>query len=141
MLHSPGDGTSIGRIEYTECTLCGQAFRLGRYPLHFHLMGHVHGSYVRGCSIHHTFNRAVTVHAVEFFTVEGNVAFNNMGHAFFIEDSAEKNNRIFNNLGMMTRPSTSLLDTDQTPATFWITHPTNYIVGNHAAGSARCFCK
>lgn len=64
MLHSPGDGTSEGRIEYVELRDVGQAFKLGRYPLHFHIMGQVHKSYIRGNSIYHTYNRAVTVHAV-----------------------------------------------------------------------------
>ena len=31
----------------------------------------------------------------------------------------------------------SLLNTDQTPASFWITHSDNQFIGNHAAGSAR----
>jgi hypothetical protein len=35
----------------------------------------------------------------------------------------------------VTRSSASLLDTDNTPASFWITHPTNYFSGNVAAGS------
>lgn len=137
MLHSPGQSTSIGRLSYIECYLCGQAFNLGRYPIHFHLLGSIQKSYVKGCSIHHTFNRAVTIHAVKYFTVENNVAYHNMGHAYFIEDSIEQNNRIKGNLGLVTLPSSSLLDTDNTPATFWITHPTNYITGNHAAGSVR----
>ncbi len=33
--------------------------------------------------------------------------------------------------------SWSLLDTDQTPATFWITNPNNYFRNNHAAGGDR----
>ena len=40
----------------------------------------------RGCSIHHTFNRAVTVHGVDNLLVKDNVAFHNMGHAYFLED-------------------------------------------------------
>ena len=32
----------------------GQGFRLGRYPIHFHMIGTVRNSYVRGNSIHHT---------------------------------------------------------------------------------------
>ena len=43
-----------------------QAFRLGRYPIHYHLNGNVTGSYVRGCAIHRTYNRAVTIHAVDY---------------------------------------------------------------------------
>ena len=62
MLHSPGDESTVGRISYMECTLCGQAFNLGRYPIHFHMIGAVRKSYVKGCAVHRTFNRAVTIH-------------------------------------------------------------------------------
>ena len=34
-------------ISYTEFYWVGQAFRVGRYPIHFHLMGNVTGSYSR----------------------------------------------------------------------------------------------
>ena len=74
---------------------------------------------------------------VHHFRVLNNVAYDNMGHAFFIEDAAETYNRIEGNLAMVTKSSSSLLDTDTTPASFWITHPTNYFVGNVAAGSER----
>eukprot|EP00210_Caulerpa_lentillifera_P009344 g8908.t1 len=137
MLHGPKEGTTIGHLENTEFTLCGQAFALGRYPVHFHLLHNVQDSYVRGCSIHHTFNRAVTIHGVSYFNVEDNIAYDIMGHAFFLEDGIEERNRIQNNLGLVTKASLSLLDTDATPATFWITNPSNYFVGNHAAGSER----
>jgi hypothetical protein len=69
--------------------------------------------------------------------VSHNVAYDNMGHTFFIEDSIETHNEISYNLGLHTKASMSLLDTDTTPATFWITHPTNYIRHNVAAGSDR----
>jgi hypothetical protein len=36
---------------------------------------------------------------------------------------------------MGTKKSWSLLNSDQTPASFWITHPDNNLEGNHAAGS------
>ena len=111
MLHSPGDESTVGRLSYMECTLCGQAFNLGRYPIHFHMIGAVRKSYVKGCAVHRTFNRAVTIHGVHHFRVLDNVAYDNMGHAFFIEDAAETYNRIEGNLAMVTKSSSSLLDT------------------------------
>jgi hypothetical protein len=96
MLHSPPQGqlaTTTGRISHIECFRCGQAFRLGRYPLHFHMMGQVHGSYIVGAAVHETFNRAVTLHGVHYLTIRDVVAYNNMGHTFFIEDAIESNNR------------------------------------------------
>ncbi|XP_070541075.1 fibrocystin-L-like [Ptychodera flava] len=127
-------GLVTGRIEYVEVHHAGQAFRLGRYPIHFHLNGDVSGSYVRGCGIHDTFNRAVTIHAVHNLLVEHNVAYNIMGHAYFLEDGNETNNTIQYNLGVFVKASSSLLNVDVTPATFWVTNPDNIIRHNAAAG-------
>ena len=136
MIHAPeqNKGDVIGRFSYIEVTHAGQAFRLGRYPIHFHLNGDVSGSYVRGCSIHHTFNRAVTVHAVDNLLVENNVAYNILGHAYFLEDGIEQNNIIQDNLGVFVRASSSLLNVDITPAVFWIVNPNNIVRRNAAAG-------
>ena len=38
-------------------------------------------------------------------------------------------------MAIQTIPSWSLLNTDQTPASFWITNFNNFIIDNHAAGS------
>lgn len=66
----------------------GQAFRLGRYSLHWHMHGDVGlGQYVRGCAIHHTYNRAVTIHGTHRAVLQDNVAYAVAGHAFFIEVS------------------------------------------------------
>lgn len=97
----------------------------GRYPIHFHMSGDVTGSYVRGCAIHHTFNRAVTIHGVQGLLVEHNVAYHVMGHAYFIEDGIETGNTIQYNLGVHVTSSSSLLNVDVTPGTFWITNPNN----------------
>ncbi len=137
MLASPGDESVIGRIENCEFFDVGQAFKLGRYPIHFHMIGTVTKSYIKNNSIHQTYNRATTLHGVHYLTVTGNVAYKAMGHTIFIEDAIETNNLIENNLVVDTRASNSLLNTDQTPACFWITHPNNIFRGNHCAGSAR----
>ena len=136
MLHAARQDEHLvtGRIEYVEVTHAGQAFQLGRYPIHFHLNGNVSGSYVRGCAIHHTFNRAVTVHAVNYLLVERNVAFDVLGHAYFLEDGVEEYNVIQDNLGVFVRGSSSLLNVDITPATFWIVNPRNIVRRNAAAG-------
>jgi len=137
MLFAPGDESCIGRIEYAEFYHAGQAYRLGRYPIHFHMIGKVSLSYVRGNSIHHTFNRAITTHGVHYQTLENNVVYRNKGHAYFVEDGIETMNKFIHNLGISTIASFSLLNTDQEPATFWITNPNNIFIGNHAAGSDR----
>jgi hypothetical protein len=135
MIHSPGDESAIGRIEYIELTDVGQAFKLGRYPLHFHMIGTVNQSYVRGNAIHQTYNRAVTLHGIHYFRVINNVAFNTMGHTIFVEDAVETRNYIHHNLIVQVKSSFSLLNTDWTPAGMWITHPNNIFVENVVAGT------
>ena len=137
MLSSPGNNSLTGRFSNVECRFCGQAFKLGRYPIHFHMIGEVHASYVSNCSVHDTFNRAVTIHGVHYFRVKHNVVKNTMGHSIFIEDGIETENVIEHNLVMQTRSSASLLKTDVTPASFWMTNPSNYWIDNAAAGSER----
>ena len=39
--------------------------RLGRYPIHYHVVGKVYGSRVRELSIHNCFSRCVTLHGSE----------------------------------------------------------------------------
>jgi hypothetical protein len=137
IMHSPGDETTAARIDSIELFNVGQAFILGSYPIHFHMIGTVHTSYIRNNAIHHTFNRAVTIHGIHYLRVQNNVAYHTMGHTIFIEDAAETKNLIENNLIVDVRRSWSLLNTDQTPASIWITNPDNIIRGNHAAGSDR----
>jgi len=69
MLHSDGDDTSKGRISYTELFNCGQAFKVGKYPIHFHMIGYVSASFVRGNAIHQSYNRATTIHGVHGLTI------------------------------------------------------------------------
>ena len=137
MLHSPGDESVIGRISYAEFFNVGQAFQLGRYPIHFHMIGEVNKSYVIGNAIHNSFNRGTTIHGVHYLRVTHNVLYHCKGHNIFIEDAIETNNYIAYNLVMQVRSSMSLLNTDTTPAAFWITNPNNIFVGNHVAGGDR----
>ena len=52
MIHSDDSGLLIARIAYIELFNVGQAFQLGRYPIHFHQIGAVHDSYIIGNAIH-----------------------------------------------------------------------------------------
>lgn len=124
------------KYAYVEFFWVGQAFQMGRYPLHLHLTGVNPTSYIKGCAIHRTFMRGVTVHGTHQAVIKDNVLYNNMAHGYFIEDGNEHNNIFENNLGMMTHISYSVLVSDQTPACFWLRNPSNYFRNNHAAGGA-----
>ena len=138
MIHAAERDSDLvtARFSYIEVTHAGQAFRLGRYPIHFHLSGSVAGSYVRGCAIHRSFNRAVTMHGVHDLVVEHNVIYDIKGNAYFMEDGIETGNVIQYNLGIFVTTSTSAFNTDITPATFWVTNANNTVRHNAAAGGS-----
>jgi hypothetical protein len=92
---------------------------------------------LEGFGTHQGFNRAFTLHGTHYLRITDNVGFDIKGHTIFIEDAVEKKNQIERNLIMKTKRSWSLLNTDQTPACFWITNPDNNFIDNHAAGSDR----
>ena len=125
-------------LEGAELTRMGQKGRMGRYPLHFHLAGDQRGSYVRECSLHGCYNRCLTLHGTRGVRVSSNVAYDTIGHCYFLEDGVETGNVLDHNLGILTRrarPGEAVLPSDLTPATFWVTNPDNVLRGNVAAGS------
>lgn len=129
---------SSARVEGVEFTRMGQRQQLARYPMHWHLAQSVTGQYFRDNSVWKTFNRCLTIHGTNDLVAERNVCYDNLGHAFFLEDGAEVRNQLIGNLGLGTkRPVTGqeVLPSDLTPATFWLTNPDNIIRGNVAAGS------
>jgi hypothetical protein len=135
MLHSIEENAAIGRIENLQLKNVGQASQMGKYPIHFHLVGRATNSYVKNNAIMHSFNRGMTFHGVNYLRLENNCYYDVMGHTIFIEDAAETKNYIAYNVVAVTKPAFSLLGTDTTPGNFWVTHPDNIFVGNRAAGS------
>ncbi|GFR40478.1 hypothetical protein Agub_g1045 [Astrephomene gubernaculifera] len=127
---------ALVRFDNVEITQSGQAFRLGRYSMHWHMHGDVaFQSWVRGCSIHHTYNRAITIHGTHHAIIQNTVAYNTMGHTFFLEDGIESGNLIENNIAIYGKASDALLISDTTPAQYWITNPNNTVRNNVATGS------
>lgn len=99
------------------------------------MAGEVPTSFVRGNAVHDSFARIITIHGVHFLTVENNVGHKVRGHNFFVEDGIETNNLIQNNLATHSIAATNMMQTDTSVASFWITNPSNDVIGNHAAGS------
>ena len=130
-----GSNAHIENAEFRHLGVLGQK---GRYPLHFHLAGDLSGSYVKNNSLHHCYNRSLTIHGTDHLQIESNVAFDTIGHSYFFEDGIETKNVLVGNLGLLTRAAplgAAILPSDLTPATFWITNPDNTLRGNVAAGS------
>ncbi|XP_037071090.1 cell surface hyaluronidase-like [Pollicipes pollicipes] len=131
-------GFNSARIENAEFYHMGQQPVIGSYPIHFHMCLDTSQKdvYIRGNAIHNTFSRCLTIHGTHNVTAENNVAFDHLGHCFFLEDGGEQDNRLIGNLGMGTKAGT-LLPTDAVNkvSTFWVTNPDNEVINNVAAGS------
>ena len=151
---------STMKVSGVEFFRMGQHENLARYPIHWHLVNDTQGQYIQHSAIHDTYSRCVTVHGTNNIRVENNVAYNNVGHCYFLEDGVEHGNQYLNNLGILTRCHTTracnstnaivgvyggggqgqtatdqLIPSDNTAATFWITNPDNTYRGNVSAGS------
>jgi hypothetical protein len=136
MAHSRGHDSSVLRLSHTEFRNVGQGYRIGRFPINFNMpQSSVRSSYVRGCSIHHSFNRALGLGGVSDLLVEDNVAFHILGHAFVTETGIEERNIFKRNLAVMTLQQSGLYETDMEPAGFYIRNPQNVLEGNVAVGS------
>ncbi len=141
-----GDGGKayVSNVEFYRM---GQERKLGRYPMHWHVMiDQAQGQYIKSSAIHHTYNRGVTLHGTDFVSVEDNVVYHTMGHTIFLEEGSEENNKIIGNLVLSTLKPVNgmeLLISDnefeqlqnRCPASFWITNPNNEIRDNVAAGT------
>ena len=125
----------------------GQKAKLGRYPWHWHLLDDFGtGQYFKNSSVHHSFNRAITIHGTSYVNVENNFFYDHIGHGVFLEDGSERFNTIKNNVVLLSKrplmgeevtPSDNQLNEAQnrTPSSFWITNPNNIFEGNVAAGT------
>ncbi len=116
----------------------GRAAERGAYPFHFHLAGDRSGSFVEDSTIEHGFNRCLAIHGTSGVRISRNVAFDTVGHCFFLEDGVETGNVLDSNLAMLVRApdaAHAVLDTDLRPAAYWIANPANALVGNVAAGT------
>uniref|UniRef100_A0A0G4ICS1 PA14 domain-containing protein n=1 Tax=Chromera velia CCMP2878 TaxID=1169474 RepID=A0A0G4ICS1_9ALVE len=123
------------KLENAEIYDCGQQGILGRYCSHWHMPNKLEEAYIRANSIHHSFQRAVTIHAVDYARIQDNVAYHVAGHSIFVEDAIETNNVIEGNLVVFTIRNPVLLSGDMKPASFWTPTPTNIWRHNVAAGS------
>lgn len=132
----------------------GQAGAIGRYPIHWHAVSYnmpqgvdmptdgtflaaVAGHAVRNCAFRHSRNRAIVVHMTEGVTIDGNVVYDTLGHAIFLEDGPERDTVITNNaVGMVRRPTdaNALVRTEDTfeggSTGIWLSNPQVTCTGN-----------
>lgn len=92
---------SAGSISYAEFRHLGKENTLGRYSLHFHLVGDtMRGSSVIGASIWDSGNRWLTIHGTSYLVVRDCVGYRSIGHGFFLEDGTEVYNVLDRNLAV-----------------------------------------
>ena len=78
-VHSYGHDSSIVRIENVEIWRAGQEARRGRFPIYFNRIGFMRKSYVRYCSIHHSWNRGIVLNNVHALRILQNVFYDTIG--------------------------------------------------------------
>jgi len=127
---------SAGAISYAEFRHLGKEGVLGRYSLHFHLVGEtMRGSSVVGASIWDSGNRWITIHGTNYLVVRDCVGYQSVGHGFFLEDGTEVFNVLDRNLAVQSRRGKKLpkqaLPFDQNDgAGFWWANSLNTFTRN-----------
>jgi hypothetical protein len=99
--HTLWHRNSAGGVSYAEFRHLGKENILGKYSLHFHLIGNsMRGSQVLGASIWDSGNRWITIHGTNYLVVRDCVGYQSVGHGFFLEDGTEAYNILDRNLAV-----------------------------------------
>ena len=89
-------------IEGVELEKFGQPVK-GKYPIHFHIASSTPtptNTTINSNSIHHTFNKCITVHLTNGLNIKYNVCARNIGHSYFLETGMETDNLFEGNLAV-----------------------------------------
>jgi hypothetical protein len=137
------DGVAFRRV--------GQAGRVGRYPMHWHLLsydaagnelGDAKGHVIRNSTIAESRQRCIVLHGSNGVQVRNNICYDIKGHAIFLEDAVERRNIITGNLVLKVRSPSDALALSQherrdngcgASAGYWLTNPDNTVRGNTVA--------
>jgi len=134
--HTMYHAYSRGGISYARFAHLGKKGVLGRYAIHFHLVGDtMRGSQVLGVAIVDSHNRWVTIHGTEYLIVRDCVGYRSLGHGFFMEDGTEIYNLLEHNLAVQADrakplPKQALPFDDNGGAGFWWANGRNTFVRN-----------
>jgi len=115
----------------------GQEGIRDRYPINFHNVGSTFGSRVLKNAITGSHQRCIVLSGTSELNVLENVAYNNKGHCYVLQDGSEEGNKLDKNFGAKTMAAVNVIDgeSDHNPATFYIKNPVNSFSNNIAAGS------
>ena len=129
---------SAGAISYAEFRHLGKPGVLGRYSLHYHLVGDtMRGSSIIGASIWDSGNRWLAIHATNYLVVRDCVGYRSLGHGFFLEDGTEVDNILDRNLAVQActakpLPGQALAFDHNDGAGFWWANSRNALTRNVA---------
>ena len=129
---------SGGSIGYAEFRHLGKRDLLGRYSLHFHLVGDtMRGSSVIGASIWDSHNHWLAIHGTNYLVVRDCVGYKSVGHGFFLEDGTEVFNVLDRNLAVQASPASRCREQvvpfdDNKGAGFWWANCQNSFTSNVA---------
>lgn len=99
--HTMYHADSAGSISYAEFRHLGKRDVLGKYPIHYHLVGNtMRGSSVIGASVWDSHNRWITIHGTQYLVVKDCVGYKSVGHGYFLEDGTEVYNILDRNLAV-----------------------------------------
>ncbi len=116
-------GFEEATIEGVELEKFGKD-QLGSYPIHFHMAdedgrqakGHSH---IRSNSIHHSYNKCITIHDTSGITVEDTVCARIVGHIFYQEMGTEKKISYRSNLGLGAMSNNFGITSPEAQREFW----------------------
>jgi len=92
---------SAGSMSYAEFRHLGKKDTLGKYPIHYHLVGDtMRGSSLIGLSVWDSHNRWITVHGTQYLLVKDCIGYKSIGHGYFLEDGTEVYNIFDRNLAV-----------------------------------------
>ena len=131
---------ATGSVAYAEFRDLGNLGCLGRYPVHFHMMGESsRGMAVRGASIWRSQNHFLNLHGSAGVLIEDTVGFDAVGAGFFIGEAAtgmlSPDNVFIHNLAAKVVEKAGMLQTDTRTSGFWIRNGNTVLIDNVAAGS------
>eukprot|EP00931_Biecheleriopsis_adriatica_P067560 TRINITY_DN4167_c0_g1_i1.p1 TRINITY_DN4167_c0_g1~~TRINITY_DN4167_c0_g1_i1.p1 ORF type:complete len:1079 (-),score=142.05 TRINITY_DN4167_c0_g1_i1:102-3338(-) len=130
-LHTIITGSGFMDIRYARVEHCGQRFVMGRYCMHFHLMGQCPLCVFQGNAAVDSQQIGIAMHGTHRSTVDENIVWDARGPGIFTEDGNEMNNSIRRNVVICSSPG--LCGTD------WVSGSATEVAGIFAIGMSNDF--
>ncbi len=105
MMSMSGSKVYVDSVEFRHV---GQLGVLARYPSHWHRVGDAKGQFVKNLSVYDSFQRCITIHGINYATVENNFCYNHIGHGYFLDNGDERKSIIKNNLGLVSKKACNI---------------------------------